>query len=140
MSKYASVAISGPPRRTFTYRIPADSPKLSPGQRVLVPFGRLRKLGFFLGLSQPPPDIEIKTIHRVIDHSSYFSKELFDFCLWTCNVFKHAKVKHAKVIMRKSGKHLKIEVSDDGIGFDYSAVLILSCQKSPTFDLLVYPT
>ncbi len=87
MSKYASVAVSGPPRRTFTYRIPADSPQLSPGQRVLVPFGRLRKVGFFLGFTQPPPDMEIKAIHRVIDHGNYFSKELFDFCLWLADYY-----------------------------------------------------
>ncbi len=87
MSGYASVAVSGPPRRTFTYSLPSAVGKLLPGHRVLVPFGRSRKIGFFLKETVPPADIHIKDIIRATDIESRFSDELFRFCLWMADYY-----------------------------------------------------
>ncbi len=58
-----------------------------PGQRVLVPFGRTRKVGFFIEDTDPPSHVTIKDILRVIDRDSWFSSELFEFCLWVADYY-----------------------------------------------------
>ncbi|UCE23263.1 MAG: primosomal protein N' [Candidatus Zixiibacteriota bacterium] len=87
MSRYTSIAVSGPLRRTFTYRVPSGFGNLLPGQRVLVPFGRSRKVGFLLGDTKPPADVHIKDIIRPIDIESRFCNELFRFCLWMADYY-----------------------------------------------------
>ena len=47
--RFAEVAVEGPVRGTFTYRVPEHWPALAVGTRVLVPFGRRSLAGFFLG-------------------------------------------------------------------------------------------
>lgn len=51
--RFAEIAVEGPVRGTFTYRIPEHWPTLSPGARVLVPFGNRTLAGFFLGEFTP---------------------------------------------------------------------------------------
>ena len=87
MSSYVSIAITGPTKRTFTYRVPPEMEPLTSGQRVLVPFGRARKLGFFIGKTSAPPGIEIRDIIRPLDAASYFSTELFETCLWMAEYY-----------------------------------------------------
>ncbi|MEW6050773.1 MAG: primosomal protein N' [Candidatus Zixiibacteriota bacterium] len=85
--QFANVAVAGPMRRTFTYRVGDGSSLLEPGQRLLVPFGRTRKVGYYLGSAEPPPRIEIKPIIRPLDPQSYFSLELFRLCLWIADYY-----------------------------------------------------
>jgi len=87
MTRYVSVAVPGPLKKTFTYFLPASIPSLSPGQRLLVPFGRTRMVGFFLGPAQPVAGVKIKPIIRAIDTHSYFSRELFEFCIWMADYY-----------------------------------------------------
>ena len=82
MSNYAEIAIPGPLKKTFSYRIPDDFEELSPGQRILVPFGTSRKIGFYLGIAKPPQNFTIKPVSKVIDKHSLFKPELFKLCLW----------------------------------------------------------
>ncbi|UCG62985.1 MAG: primosomal protein N' [Candidatus Zixiibacteriota bacterium] len=87
MSRYALIAVSGPVKKSFTYRIPPTLGRLEPGQRVLVPFGRARKVGFYIRDVDPPPHVAIKDILRTIDLSSWFSGELFEFCQWIADYY-----------------------------------------------------
>ncbi|MBN1211909.1 MAG: primosomal protein N', partial [candidate division Zixibacteria bacterium] len=80
-------AVAGPLRKSFTYEIPGSVVNLTPGQRVLVPFGRSRKVGFYLGKTQPRKGMEIKKIIRILDEVSYFSEELFRFCVWMADYY-----------------------------------------------------
>lgn len=84
---YVEVAVAGPLRRTFTYRAPAGPGELSPGQRLLVPFGRARKVGFYLGPSGPPEGVEARDIIRPIDPQSYFPSDLFELCTWMAGYY-----------------------------------------------------
>ncbi|MFH1372454.1 MAG: primosomal protein N' [bacterium] len=86
-SEYVTVAVSGPLRRTFTYRLPSISTTLQPGQRVLVPFGSARKVGFYLGPGEPIGSLKIKEIIRFIDEYSLFPKELFRLCCWMADYY-----------------------------------------------------
>ncbi len=87
MSKYALIAVSGPLKKSFLYRVPDSISNLTGGQRVLVPFGRSRKMGFFLNYAQPITGIEIRDIIRTLDNDTYFARELFDFCLWIADYY-----------------------------------------------------
>ena len=80
------IALPGPFRKTFTYW--HDGSELpAAGQRVLVPFGHRRQVGFFLGPASTAPAAEIKPITRVLDEPSYFLPELFDLCLWVARYY-----------------------------------------------------
>ncbi len=83
----AEIAVSGPMRRTFTYLVPVGAGALEPGQRVLVPFGRSRKLGFYLGPSQSRPAATLRHIVKPLDTVSNFSPELVRFCLWMADYY-----------------------------------------------------
>ena len=51
----ASVAVGRPVKGPFTYLVPPElEGRLRRGQRVLVPFGRGRALGFYLGPGRAP--------------------------------------------------------------------------------------
>jgi primosomal protein N' (replication factor Y) (superfamily II helicase) len=81
------IAISGPMRRTFTYRLPAGIDTLQPGQRVVIPFGSKNTVGFYLGETASPKDIEIKDVIRAFDETTYVSKELFQLCSWIADYY-----------------------------------------------------
>ncbi len=85
--QFAEIAVAGPLRRTFTYRRPDDLGPLAPGLRVLVPFGKARKVGYYLGAGTPPEDIAIKSILSTVDPFSYFPKDLFDLCVWMADYY-----------------------------------------------------
>lgn len=87
MSDYIEVAVNGPLKRTFTYKKPPGIGALSPGQRLLVPFGRVKKVGFYLGSATPPKHVTIKSIDRLLDQKSYFPAELFKLCLWIADYY-----------------------------------------------------
>lgn len=85
--RFATVAVAGPLRRTFTYHLADDMPDPAPGQRLLVEFGRARKLGFYLGRPQQDPRIPTKAVKRIVDRRSYFSGELFECCMWMADYY-----------------------------------------------------
>ena len=79
-SSLASVAVGRPVRGEFTYVIPeALSGRLTPGQRILVPFGRSMTLGFFLGPAAPPAEgasVKLKPILKVLEDSPSLPADL----------------------------------------------------------------
>ncbi len=76
------VAVSGPLKRSFSYSLPESLPTPALGQRLLVPFGQSRKIGFYLGPSTPVPGLALKEITRELDPDTFFPPDLFSFCLW----------------------------------------------------------
>lgn len=80
------VAVSGPLKRTFAYL--ADDPdQLQPGQRLLVPFGRRRRLGFYVGTAEFQPGLDYRRIIKPLDQTSQFSRELYEFCMWAARYY-----------------------------------------------------
>jgi primosomal protein N' (replication factor Y) len=86
-TQYAEVAVSGPLRRTFTYRVPPAVAALEPGQRVLVPFGSARKVGFHLAAGEPKPNVYHKDVIRMIDDRSLLPKDVFRLCTWMADYY-----------------------------------------------------
>ncbi|WNG24484.1 primosomal protein N' [Cystobacter fuscus] len=76
----ASVAVGRPVRGEYTYSVPETlSGRLSPGQRILVPFGRSMTLGFFLGPAAPPAEganVKLKPILKVLEDSPSLPPDL----------------------------------------------------------------
>lgn len=72
----------GPMVRTFTYSLPEGMGRLTPGQRVVAPFGKGKKIGFYMGPTEKPSGIEIKPIQQELDADTYFTRDLFDMCEW----------------------------------------------------------
>ncbi|MGO9764802.1 MAG: primosomal protein N' [Myxococcaceae bacterium] len=74
----ASVAVGRPVAGPFTYLVPEGTPgPLLPGQRLLVPFGRGRALGFYLGPAEPPPEAVLKPIAQVLEAEPALPPDVF---------------------------------------------------------------
>ncbi len=87
LDRYAAVAVAGPPRKTFIYRVPPSIEHLQPGQRSIVPLGTTKKIGFYLGPAQRETRIQIKDVIRVVDEHTLFPPELFEFCRWMADYY-----------------------------------------------------
>ncbi|QYO66304.1 primosomal protein N' [Leptolyngbya sp. 7M] len=89
---YVEVALPIPVRRTFTYR--ADkyiAASLSPGTRVLVPFGKRELVGFIVGIdSKRPATIDeesIRDIIDIVDPEPIITPEIFELARWTADYY-----------------------------------------------------
>ncbi len=60
---------------------------LSPGQRVLVEFGRSRTVGFYLATARPDPRIVTKPVIQALDTISFFPPDLFQLCCWIADYY-----------------------------------------------------
>ncbi|MCP4684095.1 MAG: primosomal protein N' [bacterium] len=85
--RLASVAVTGPFRRTFTYHLPEDLDVPALGQRVLVEFGRSRTVGFYLGEPSAQPGMTTKPIVKALDDTSFFPTDLYRLCLWMADYY-----------------------------------------------------
>ena len=82
MSLYCDVALPVPLDRAFTYELGGQEAEV--GARVMVPFGGQRLVGIILGLhdTQPPDDVEIKRVDRVLDEAPLLPDELMELGKW----------------------------------------------------------
>ncbi|WP_332237456.1 primosomal protein N' [Sporolactobacillus sp. KGMB 08714] len=79
---YVDIAAS-PVDKPFDYQIPeALSDFVRPGMRVIVPFGRTRRLGFVVSLKEESSFGKLKTIERLVDHLPVLTGELLDLGRW----------------------------------------------------------
>jgi primosomal protein N' (replication factor Y) (superfamily II helicase) len=75
----ASIAVARPVRGEYTYRVPEElASSLRAGQRVMVPFGAGKALGFYLGPAESPkdPKVRLKSIARVLDEEPAVPEEV----------------------------------------------------------------
>jgi len=87
--KYASVAVNLPLYETFTYRIPPPLQCLvSPGVRVLVPFGRRTLTGFVTVYPAPvPKGVTVRDILRVQDPEPVLTPGLLNLAKWISDYY-----------------------------------------------------
>jgi len=74
-------------RGSFTYSVPSGLADLIPGQRLLVPFGSKRSVGFYLGPAETEGRTDHKSVIQLIDYRSHFSPELFSLCVWMADYY-----------------------------------------------------
>jgi len=88
MSEFAEIAFPLPLRKTFTYSIPGNlKEKINPGQRVLVPFGRERKLGFVVNAVPSSKVKNTKEIIDLIDEEPIINQEILELTRWTSEYY-----------------------------------------------------
>ncbi len=85
--RYVKVAVSGPMRTSFTYQSPPGFADLTPGQRLLVPFGAKRSVGFYLGPAEKSDTHETKPVIQPVEFQSHFSSEMFSLCAWMADYY-----------------------------------------------------
>ncbi len=85
---FVEVAVSAPVRGSFTYEA-GDDAILVPGQRLLVPFGRRRAIGFYLGPASETPDGAIRPIEAILDDGSLFPPDVLELILFAADYYLH---------------------------------------------------
>jgi primosomal protein N' (replication factor Y) len=93
MLEYADVAVPVGARRTFTYQVPAAlRPRIVPGARVLVPFGRKVVTGFVIHVTQSPPagGFKIRAVQDVISPEEPIPQDLVETAIWVARKYFNA--------------------------------------------------
>jgi primosomal protein N' (replication factor Y) (superfamily II helicase) len=84
------VAVALPVYGTYVYSVPEHLlPLISPGKRVLVPFGQRRVTGYILGEYHKNDRKEIKQILDVMDEEPLFFSCMIPFFKWTADYYLH---------------------------------------------------
>jgi primosomal protein N' (replication factor Y) len=89
--RLVQVAVGRPVEGLFTYRLPPMlGERLAPGQRVVVPFGAARAVGFVVGeAAAPPAGVPLRDVGRVLDEGPVFDPELFAFLAWAAGYYRY---------------------------------------------------
>ncbi|MBI5545045.1 MAG: primosomal protein N' [Deltaproteobacteria bacterium] len=87
--KLVQVAVGRPVRGLFTYRVPETIPAVREGQRVLVPFGAGKALGFIMGEAREAPPGRLRDLSQVLDAEPMFSPDLLSFLQWTAAYYRY---------------------------------------------------
>lgn len=85
------VALDTPLRRTFDYRIEADTPAPALGSRVSVPFGRRQLVGVVISL-ESGSDVEeskLKSVSKALDPEPTFDTPLLKLLRWATEYYHH---------------------------------------------------
>jgi primosomal protein N' (replication factor Y) len=87
--QYIEVALPLPVRKTFTYEVPAGlKAEVSPGKRVLVPFGRRILTGLVLGPAQTlPSHTAILPLRQVLDGEISLPEKSLRLLLWVSRYY-----------------------------------------------------
>lgn len=90
---FAAVAVGRPVRGEFTYLVPAAlAPKLVPGVRVKIPFGRSTILGFYLGPAPAPPDevrAKVKPLTEVLEATPALTSDVVELCRFAAHHYRY---------------------------------------------------
>jgi primosomal protein N' (replication factor Y) (superfamily II helicase) len=86
----ALVAVGRPVAGPFTYLLPDGfEGTLLLGQRLLVPFGRGRALGFYLGPAQPPEGTRLKPIAQVLETEPALPEDVFRLIRFAADYYRY---------------------------------------------------
>lgn len=86
--KYAEIALNVPIEKTFHYSIPAAlAGDIEIGKRAWVPFGKMRMVGYIVGITDTSPVSSLKDIEEVIDKEPILSEDLMRFTKWISDYY-----------------------------------------------------
>jgi len=108
---FVDIAVPRPLFQTFTYLVP-DSMKdqLTPGNRVVVPFGRQHLIGMAVRVHEEPHPGEVKPVRQLLDREPILSSRLLELGLWMASYYLAPPGEALKVMLppgllvRKVGK------------------------------------
>ncbi|MCS3904144.1 primosomal protein N' (replication factor Y) [Methylohalomonas lacus] len=123
--RYLHIAVATPLRRTFSYLPPtgiADE-QLQPGQRLWVPFGRQRRVGMLLGLSDHT-DVaaaKLKPVQGLIDDTPLFTGAQLDLLKWASDYYQHPIGEVIATCLPAELRHGKAATISATYGWQYAA-------------------
>jgi len=82
---YAQVVFNRPISTVFTYGIGRTlAGRISPGQRLIVPFGRgnAQAIGYCVALTDQKPERKVKLVTRTLDPDPLFTPALLQLTCW----------------------------------------------------------
>lgn len=93
--EYAQVAVPGPHRELFTYRVPESMDALArPGHRVLIPFGRRQLVGVIFSRRDAAPahvpEKKIRPLADVLDSRPILDSGAMTLCEWAARYYRAA--------------------------------------------------
>lgn len=90
---FASFAVGRPVRGEFTYLVPdAVKPRLVPGLRVKLPFGRAWALGFFLGFADKPSDDvlpRLKAVGPLLENTAALTADVVELLRFAAKHYRY---------------------------------------------------
>ncbi|WP_456379643.1 primosomal protein N' [Thiolapillus sp.] len=93
MSSILRIALSAPVYGLFDYLPPGNVPveRLTPGQRLLVPFGHAERCGILVSLSDQASVArhKLRAAHAILDETPLLSKEHLAFLCWVADYYHH---------------------------------------------------
>jgi primosomal protein N' (replication factor Y) (superfamily II helicase) len=85
---YVNVALNIPADKLFTYCVPENmQPATEIGKRVFVPFGRRKRTGFIITISDACNLPKVKPIQEILDDEPLFSSDDLGFYSWISGYF-----------------------------------------------------
>ncbi|BCS87669.1 replication restart helicase PriA [Pseudodesulfovibrio sediminis] len=82
MADLWQVTLVSPPYQAWTYERPSYFPDLSPGQRVIIPFGKSHRAGVVIGPAEAAPEgVEIKSMIWPLERSVILSEDYVDMAV-----------------------------------------------------------
>ena len=87
----ASVAVGRPVKGPFTYLVPSElAGRLQRGQRLLVPFGRGRALGFYLGPGRAPDGGEtLRPVSALLEETPALPDDVLGLVEFAASYYRH---------------------------------------------------
>lgn len=86
MSLYADIILPLPLDTLFTYEIP-NGVNLFLGQRVVVPFGRKKNVGFVWKIHSEKPSMTLKKIESVLDEKPFLAPSYWEWLAWASQYY-----------------------------------------------------
>ncbi len=87
-ARYCDVALPVPLDRTFSYSLPASlRDQVSPGARVVAPFGPRKLSGVVVRVYGERPDIDVRDLLRVLDEEPALTEELLHLGEWIAEYY-----------------------------------------------------
>jgi primosomal protein N' (replication factor Y) len=123
LGPYALVAVGRPVRGEFTYRVPPSLlGRLEPGQRLEVPFGRGRAVGFYLG-EAPEPSSQVlprlKSIERLLDERPALTADVVELVRFAASYYRYplGEALRSALPPGLSGAEVEQEVAPDVVTY-----------------------
>ena len=87
---YVNVALNIPADKLFTYEVPENLlSDIQIGKRVFVPFGRRKRTGFIVGISESCSLKKVKPIAEILDEETLFGEQDLRFYKWIAAYFMY---------------------------------------------------
>lgn len=83
-----TVSVSIPNTFFDAFDYDASGLNLAPGMRVVVPFGKKKRVGFVMGEATPKENIELKSVLECLEDEVLLSSDVLSLCRWVAQYYQ----------------------------------------------------